>query len=173
LFPKSTQETLVKTYCTPRDLQAKIERVLQRRAISPTAAPLDEVAAILCEGRRYSWVGIYLVAGQSPAPGSGTRQAASQTTSESHVVVPIRLGQHALGAIEARSESGKPLTGQERILLKGVAARLAKYLHGPGAYLVRKAREVAANQPQPSEGRLQPASEKVPERTLAAGEGRR
>lgn len=163
----------MKTYCTPRDLQAKIECVLQRRAISPTAAPLDEVAAILCEGRHYSWVGIYLVAGQSPAPASGTRKTTAQTTSESQAVVPIRLGQHALGAIEVRSESSKPLTGQERILLKGVAARLAKYLHGPGAYLVRKAREAAAKQPQPAEVRHQPASEKSPERTLAAGEGHR
>ncbi len=163
----------MKTYRTPRDLQAKIESVLQRRAISPTAAPLDEVAAILCEGRHYSWVGIYLVAGQSPAPASGTRKNAAPGAAESEVVVPIQLGQQALGAIEARGESGKPLTSQERILLKRVAARLAKYLHGPGAYLVRKAREVAANQPQPAEGRHQPVSEKAPERTLAAGEGRR
>ena len=164
----------MKTYRTPRDLQARIESVLQRRAISPTAAPLDEVAAILCEGRRYSWVGIYLVAGQNPAPASGARKTAAQTAAESEAVMPIGLGQHTLGAIEVRSESGKALTGQERILLKGVAARLAKYLHGPGAYLVRKAREAAAEQAQPSEVRHQPASEKAPERTLAAaGEGRR
>ncbi len=163
----------MKTYCTPRDLQAKIERVLQRRTISPTAAPLDEVAAILCEGRHYSWVGIYLVAGRSPAPASGSRKTAAPTTAESQAVVPIQMGQQALGAIEARGESGKPLTSQERILLKGVAARLAKYLRGPGAYLVRKAREAAAEQAQTSEVRHQPVSEKAPERTLAAGEGRR
>ncbi len=163
----------MKTYRSPRDLQARIESVPQRRAISPTAAPLDEVAAILCEGRRYSWVGIYLVAGQSPAPASGARRTPVQTTSEAQAVVPIRLGQLALGAIEVRGESGKPLAGEDRILLKRVAARLAKYLHGPGAYLARKAREAAAEQPQPSEVRHQPASEKAQERTLAAGEGRR
>lgn len=163
----------MKTYRTPRDLQTKIERVLQRRAISSTTAPLDEVAAILCEGRHYSWVGIYLVAGKSSAPASGTRKTAEQTAADSQAVVPIGLGEHVLGAIEVRSESGKPLTGRERILLKGVATRLAKYLHGPGAYLLRKAREAAANQPQPAESRHQPVSEKTQERTLAAGEGRR
>lgn len=160
----------MKTYRTPRDLQVKIEGVLQRRATSPAAAPLDEVAAILCEGRHYSWIGIYLVA----APASGPRKKTSPETPESRVVMPIKLGQHVFGAIEVRGENGKGLAGEDRILLKRVAVRLAKYLHGPGAYLVRKAREAAAQQPQPSEARHQPASEKAPERTLAAaGEGRR
>jgi hypothetical protein len=160
----------VKTYRTPRDLQARIEGVLQRRTISPTAAPLDEVAAILCEGRHYSWIGIYLVA----APASGVRKKTSPEAPQSRVVMPIKLGQHVFGAIEVRGEDGNTLAGEDRILLKRVATRLAKYLHGPGAYLVRKAREAAAEQPQPSGVRHQPASEKAPERILAAaGEGRR
>lgn len=160
----------MKTYRTPHDLQAMIEGVLQRRAISPTAAPLDEVAAILCEGRHYSWIGIYLVV----APSAGPRKKTSPAAPESRVVVPIKLGQHVFGAIEVRGEDGKTLAGEDRILLKRVATRLAKYLHGPGAYLVRKAREAAAQQPQAAEMRHQPASEKAPERGLAAGgEGRR
>jgi len=164
----------VKTYLTPRDLEAQIEKALARRA-SAQNTPLDEVAEILGEGRHYSWIGIYVVAGETSKPGSAAGKKASRAASQERTVIPVGLGQHVYGAIEVESETGKALAGQDRILLKRVAQRLARYLHGPGAYLVRKAREAAAEQPlAPQRRGRQPASEKAPERTLAAaGEGRR
>lgn len=161
----------MKTYRTARELQAQIEQVLLRRP-KATSAPLDEVARILSDGRHYAWIGIYLVAGQRPA--SGKAVASSLVQSKSRTVIPVRLGQHEFGAIEVQAESGKILSGKERILLKQVAVRLAKFLHGPGAYLVRKAREAAAEQLSSTQVRHQPASEKALEKSLAAaGEGRR
>jgi hypothetical protein len=165
----------VKTYRTSRDLEASIQGALLRRGSSLNATPLDEVAEILGQGRHYSWIGIYLVAGERPAPASDGGKPASRAPSQTRAVFPIGLGQHVFGAIEVQSERGKRLTNADRILLKRVAERLAKYLHGPGAFLARKAREAAMQEsPAPQERGHQPASEKVPERTLAAaGEGRR
>jgi hypothetical protein len=164
----------VKTYRTPQELQARIETALARKA-GPRNTPLDEVAEILGDGRHYSWIGIYLVAGEISKPQASGGKTGARAASQTHAVIPVALGQHVYGAMEVESEKGKVLTGQDRILLKRVAERLAKYLHGPGAWLARKAREAAAEpQPAPQERGHQPASEKAPERTLAAaGEGRR
>lgn len=163
----------MKTYRTPQELETRIETALARKA-GPKNTPLDEVAEILGDGRHYSWIGIYLVAGEIQKPGASAAKTAVRAV-QRHAVIPVALGQHVYGAIEVQSEKGKALTGHDRILLKRVAERVAKYLHGPGAWLVRKAREAAAEQqPVPQERGHQPASEKAPERTLAAaGEGRR
>lgn len=163
----------MKTYRTPRDLEARIEAALARKA-GPHNTPLDQVAEILGDGRHYSWIGIYLVAGEISKPGP-SRAKTGARAAQTHAVIPVALGQHVYGAMEVQSEKGRTLTGKDRILLKQVAERLAKYLHGPGAWLVRKAREAAAEPPPEPEMRgHQPASEKAPERTLAAaGEGRR
>ena len=161
----------MKSYRTPRQLQAEIEQALQR-PFSANSAPLDEVAQILLEGRHYNWIGIYVVAGERSA-GAGASRAVAET--RPGTVTPIRLGQHVFGALEVRAEDGRRLAGEDRILLKQAATRLAKFLHGPGAWLVRKAREAAAAQPPSPQARgHQPASEKAQERSrAAAGEGRR
>jgi putative methionine-R-sulfoxide reductase with GAF domain len=163
----------VKTYRTPQELESRIETALARKAGSRNT-PLDKVAEILGDGRHYSWIGIYLVAGEIAKPGPARAKSGSRAA-QTQAVIPVALGQHVYGAMEVQSEKGKFLSGQDRILLKRVAERLAKYLHGPGAWLVRKAREAAAEpSPAPQERGRQPASEKAPERTLAAaGEGRR
>ena len=160
----------MKTYRPTRELQAKIDAALSRRP-TPSAQPLDEVAEILSAGRHYAWVGIYLIAGERS--GASQRAAASAAATKDRSVIAIRLGQHEFGAIEVEAESGKTLAAEDRVLLKRVAATLARFLHGPGACLVRKAREAAA-EPAPTQARHQPASEKPQERSLAAaGEGRR
>ena len=164
----------MKTYRSARDLQAEIEKVLGRRPDPPRSSPLDEVAGMLSRGRHYDWIGIYLVAGERPASG-GANVRSAPAASQLRTVLPIRLGQNELGAIEVQGEKGATLAGEDRILLQRVARRLAKYLHGPGSYLMRKARETASEQPITPQARgHQPESEKSPTRTLAAaGEGRR
>lgn len=155
----------MKTYSPTRKLQAEIDAVLSRRP-STSAQPLDEVAEVLSGGRHYAWVGIYLVAG--PSPSSRQPAATPVASSRARTVIPIRLGQHQFGAIEVEAESGRALSGGDRVLLKRVATSLAQFLHGPGAYLVRKAREAAAAEPSVPQARHQPASERVEEKTLAA-----
>lgn len=161
----------MKTYRPTRELQTQIEAALNRRPTA-SAQPLEEVAEILSSGRHYGWVGIYLIAGARP----GARQPAATPAASSPArgVVTIRLGQHEFGAIEVEAERGKALTAGDRVLLKGVAASLARFLHGPGAHLVRKAREAAAAELPAQQARHQPTSERVQERSrAAAGEGRR
>ncbi|HLK31936.1 MAG TPA: hypothetical protein VKT29_02535 [Terriglobales bacterium] len=164
----------MKTYRSPRDLNAEIEKVLKRRP-NLAVSPLDKVAEILSDGRHYSWLGIYLVAGtRSGGAATADNTPGKREGTEGRTVLPIRLGVNELGAIEVQAESGRTLAGEDRILLKGVAERLAKYLHGPGRYLARKAREAAAEQPATPQSRgHQPESERAQERSLAAGEGRR
>lgn len=162
----------LKTYQNARELQAKIEQMLLRRP-SPGSAPLEEVAEALSAGRHYDWIGIYLVAGTRPSGAAGQGGAIPTPGSAGCDVVPMRLGQHIYGAIEVRAEAGKRLAGEDRILLKRVATRLAQYLHGRGAVLARKAREAAAEEPEPPARGYQPESERVQPRSLAAGEGRR
>ncbi len=162
----------LKTYQNARELQAKIEQMLLRRP-SPGKAPLEEVAEILSAGRHYEWIGIYLVAGRQPSGAAGQASAVARTGSANCHVVPMRLGQHVYGAIEVRAEAGKRLASEDRILLKSVAMRLAQYLRGPGAVLARKAREAAAEEPEPPARGYQPETERVQPRSLAAGEGRR
>lgn len=158
----------MKTYRTPRELQAGIERALARRP-APNAACLEQVAELLSAGRHYDWIGIYLAAGPAPQPVAHTEPAPP------HTVIPIALGQHVFGALEVRGENGKAVAAADRVLLKQVAAQLARFLHGPGAFLLRKARAAAAQQPSSPQARgHQPASEKAQERSLAAaGVGRR
>ncbi|HKW66303.1 MAG TPA: hypothetical protein VJP04_03370, partial [Terriglobales bacterium] len=140
----------MKTYRTPQELESRIEAALARKA-GPQNTPLDEVAEILGDGRHYSWIGIYLVAGEISKPGPSRAKTGSRAV-QTHAVIPVALGQHVYGAMEVQSQKGKVLSEKDRILLKRVAGRLAKYLHGPGAWLVRKAREAAAEPlPKPQE----------------------
>ena len=90
---------------------------------------------------------------------------------KSEIVVPIRIGQHVLGVIDVESDRINAFGGQDRVLLKQVAERLARFLQNQGKYLLRKAREAGQTRsvPPPVHGH-QPASEKTSSRAFAAGE---
>ncbi len=80
------------------------------------------------------------------------REIHKETRSEA--VVPIKIGAHVLGVVDVESEHLNGISYQEHVLLKDVAESLARFLSGPGKYLLMKAREAqAASQPpakQPS-----------------------
>ena len=88
---------------------------------------------------------------------------------KSEVVVPIKLGQRVLGVIDVESDKLNAFGAEDRVLLKQVAERLAKFLVARGKYLVREARERAQERPAetPQRGH-QPASEKALETMRAA-----
>jgi len=92
-----------------------------------------------------------------------------QTKSE--IVVPIKLAGRTLGVIDVESDRLNAFGPQERVLLKTVATKLARYLASNGKWLVRRAREkqAAADSALQSRG-IQPKSER-PETTRRAAAG--
>jgi hypothetical protein len=154
-----------KPYRPPRELLAEVEQILAR-GYSPTDdSPLDQVAELLQEGRHYDWIGILLVVGKSeePAADRGPQPAGSENNSE--LVQPIKLAGRMLGLIDVESDRPNAFGPQDRVLLKQVAERLARFLTGRGKYLMRKAREAAATAAAAanagSSERHQPASERA------------
>lgn len=135
----------MKPFRSTRELLSDVELVLARNRPSFYESPLETVAGLLAEGRHYGWVGIYLtLEKQSPAPllpsdahpaqfeASGTRKK---------VIVTMKIAGRELGFLNVESNRENAFGADERILLERVAGLLAKFLTGPGKYLVRKAGE--------------------------------
>jgi GAF domain-containing protein len=166
-------------YRPPRELLAELEQVLARKYSPTDDSPLDQTAELLHVGRHYSSVSLSLVAGgraerqvfrSSVPPSSETRSELTQSS----LSQPIKLVGRVLGVIEVESDRPDAFGPKDRVLLKQVATRLARFLTGRGKYLVRKAREAAAAHAAAAAEnpeRHQPASERaaVP-RAAAAGE---
>lgn len=135
----------MKSYVSARDLLAKIEWQLSENRPSFHRSPLEEVAEILAEGRRYSWVGIYLTLDKKSAPAlledvvHPTQFAAAGTRKK--VIVEMKIAGREIGFLNVESERENAFGSEERVLLERVAGLLAKFLTGPGKYLVRKAAE--------------------------------
>ena len=67
---------------------------------------------------------------------------------KSEIVVPIRIGGRTLGVIDVESDRPNSFGSQDRVLLQGVAAMLARFLTARGKVLVRHARERQEALPQ-------------------------
>ena len=161
-----------KPYRPPRELLAELEQILARK-YSPTAdSPLDQAVELLHEGRHYFWTRIYLVVGGQVELQASRGPQPPRSETKSELLQPIKLVGRVLGEIIVESDRANAFGPKDRVLLKEVAKRLARFLTGRGKYVVRKAREAAraataAGNPE----RHQPASERaaVP-RAAAAGE---
>jgi hypothetical protein len=124
--------TRLQRYQSRREILRQVERVLATTAGQWRNSPLDEVAGILSRGRDYEWVGIYL-----RVNGSGPEEARRGAAG---LVAPIHVGRRMLGVIEV---TGAHQHHEDGLLLKEVAARLARFLSGNGKWLLRKLREAA------------------------------
>jgi L-methionine (R)-S-oxide reductase len=93
-----------------------------------------------------------------------------QTKSE--IVVPIKIAGRTLGVIDVESDRVNAFGPADRVLLKTVAMKLARYLTSKGKWLVRRAREKqAAAETAKQEKGIQPKSERPDNiRRAAAGE---
>ena len=89
---------------------------------------------------------------------------------QSEIATPIKLAGRVIGVLDAESDRLNGFAGEDRVLLKDVAGKLALFLTGNGKYLVRKVRESTAPLAQ-SRG-YQPSSDRSLEqsRKVAAGE---
>ncbi|HKW16516.1 MAG TPA: hypothetical protein VJO35_03305 [Terriglobales bacterium] len=135
----------MKSYLSARDLVAKIEQTLSDSRPSFHHSPLEKVAELLADGRHYGWVGIYLTMDKSSAPAlvenlvHPAQFAAAGTRKK--VIVAMKIAGREVGFLNVESDRDNAFGSEERVLLERVAGMLAKFLAGPGRYLVRKAAE--------------------------------
>ena len=163
----------MKTYRPARELLSEIESLLTSNRPSFHDSPFDKIIELLCTGRHYAWMGIYLAVGEknellstatAPHPG-----ASALPESSSKVLVSIKLAGHEFGFFEVESEHEYAFGAEDRVLLENVADLLARFLAGPGKYIMRKARNVALIAKSTPQARApQPASKSV--RSAAVGE---
>ncbi len=138
----------MKPYRSTRDILADIEHVLDANRPSFHDSPLEKVAGLLAEGRHYGWVGIFLTIEKQPAmPLLPTAQPARFEASGTRkkVIVSMKIAGREIGFLNVESGRDNAFGSEERVLLERVAGLLAKFLTGPGKYLVRK-----ASQPEPA-----------------------
>jgi len=170
-FIGEPQRALVKTYRSPRNVVAEIERLVAADKPSPhPPSALARIAKLLCDSRRYQRAGIYLLIDGREVPRalSGSQTASPPGTDLS---VPIKIASETLGSLRVQLAPGHTSSFEERVLLHAVAEILALYLSGKGKYLVRKAREALRESVASGEARgYQPASDKgnLAEARLAA-----
>jgi len=135
----------VKSYRSTRSLLAAIEELLDKNRPSFHHSPLEDVAALLLEGRRYSWVGIYLSVDSNRSsallenahPAHPGQVAVASTLKK--ILVTMKVAGREIGYLNVESDRENAFGSEERVLLEGVAGLLARFLTGPGKYLVRKA----------------------------------
>jgi hypothetical protein len=161
----------------PRQVLAQVDQLLAKKPSLRDFAqrkPLQDVLEALYQGRRYSWIGVSLETGSQRVCHAFCGPE-SPRESRSRISVPIRIASRVLGTIQAESERENAFGWPDRVLLKEVAARLARFLTSRGKVLMRHAREAQSDDAgsQPEARGYQPASAKAASLRMAAGEGRR
>ena len=164
----------MKPYRPPRQLLDDIKRLLATNQPSFHHSPLEDVIELLYGGRHYSWVGIYLTAGENTQQlldsGGDTPAEVALPQTRSKILISMKLASRELGVLSVESERENAFGAEDRVLLEGVADVLARFLAGPGKYLARKARQVTfPSMPKPQARATQSSSAK-PLRSAAAGD---
>jgi putative methionine-R-sulfoxide reductase with GAF domain len=135
----------VKPFRSTRDLLADVEQALAENRPSFRDSPLEKVAGLLAEGRHYGWVGIYLTLEKQPAmpllPNAAHPARFEASGTRKKVIVTMKIAGREIGFLNVESNRENAFGTDERVLLERVAGLLAKFLTGPGKYLVRKAGE--------------------------------
>jgi hypothetical protein len=137
----------VKRFRSFSALREAIEKQLAASRPSFHRSPLEEVVQLLCEGRHYSWVGIYLAVPEPAAQplleagADSDSQTPPSLRPPSRVLLTMTLGSRELGVLDV--EKDRLFASGELVFLEQVADALARYLAGPGKFLARKARQTA------------------------------
>ena len=151
-----------------QELARDSQELLSRKYSNPAEA-LDELVALLSNGRRYEWIGIYLNAGKTSGAPEWRTGDGEATPEGTKTRVAVKIATETLGAVEICHES-KTLSYEDQVLLKRVAAQLAKYLSTTGKPLMRKLRERAAGHSENgSAQKLRPESDRATPRQRAVG----
>jgi putative methionine-R-sulfoxide reductase with GAF domain len=153
---------------TAPELLRQVDSLLAARHAS-AASVLDELAELLSGQRRYEWIGIYLATGPATEP-AGSALSQDEQPASSHVA-PIRLAARTLGAIEVRSSRRNAFPYKDRVLLKQIAAKLARYLATSGKPVLRKLRAAAKASPETEGVQRKPATKAAAAELRAATAG--
>jgi putative methionine-R-sulfoxide reductase with GAF domain len=144
----------LRTYRSTPNLLAGVKKVLANNRPSFHHSPLEEIAGLLCEGRHYSWVGIYLTLDEKSSSALleealiKPNQVAVHGTRKK-IVVAMRVGGRELGFLNVESDRESAFGSEDRVLLDRVAGLLARFLAGPrGKYLVLKAASLSPAGPR-------------------------
>ncbi len=140
----------MKTYRSAPQLLADIRKVLSSAKPTAHESPLEEVIELLFQGRHYTWVGIYLAVG-SKKPGQllgeGKNAQPGHVTlpdTRSKLLVSMKIAAREFGVLGVETDRETAFGLGDRIFLENVASALARFLAGPGKYIVRKARGLRA-----------------------------
>ena len=137
----------MKPYLSAPVIIAKIKHLLDSNRPRFHHSPLEDIASLLCEGRHYSWVGIYLrVDKHASLPLLETAVHPAHVAlpgTRRKVMVAIKIASRELGFLNVESERENALGPEDRVLLESVADLLARFLTGPGKYLVLGAAKIA------------------------------
>ncbi|MBV9340637.1 MAG: hypothetical protein JO159_07075 [Acidobacteria bacterium] len=133
----------MKSYLSPQKLLVDVKGVLDNNRPSFHHSPLEDVVALLSEGRHYSWVGIYLTLDKkSSSPLLETAVHPGQMAvpgTRKKILVALKIAGRELGFLNIESNRDAALGSEDRVLLEGVADLLARFLTGPGKYLLLRA----------------------------------
>ncbi len=135
----------MKVYRPKRQLLADVDRLLAASPAFAHHSPLEDVIDLLCYGRHYAWVGIFLAVGENVAQhslgaGGDTPGEVALPETRSKILISIKLASRELGVLSVESARENAFSPEDRVLLEAVADRLARFLSGRGKYLARKAR---------------------------------
>jgi putative methionine-R-sulfoxide reductase with GAF domain len=140
---------MLEIHRSARELLSEIEHRLAANRPSFHGSPLQDVIDLLCHGRHYSWMGIYLAAGKSSAQqflGEGREPHPGQMArpeTKSKILVSMKLASRELGVLDVESDRENAFGSEDRVLLENVADVLARFLAASGRYLTRRARTVS------------------------------
>lgn len=131
----------MKVYRPKRQLLADVERMLAASRPSAHDSPLEDVIDLLCRGRHYAWVGIFLGVGENVAQQSAGGDAPSEVAlpeTRSKILISMKLASRELGVLSVESDRENAFGPEDRVLLEAVADKLALFLAGRGKYLAAR-----------------------------------
>jgi putative methionine-R-sulfoxide reductase with GAF domain len=131
----------MKKYKSTAELLAEIESAFEDNRPCARCAPLDVVVKMLQEGRHYGWAGIYIAVDRE-ARAAQVPAKIELAETRSKILVSMKLSGREYGILSVESER-KTFRPEDRVFLERVAHLGARFLAGPGRYLVRAARRSA------------------------------
>src|ERR1044071_885718 len=116
-------------YRPAKSILADIQLTLAARP-SIQQSPLETVVALLCEGRHYSWVGIYLTLDPKSAP--SLLQDASDVhpgqiahpATRKKIIIAMKIAGREVGTLNVESSHEDSFGSEDRVLLERVAGLL-------------------------------------------------
>ena len=140
----------MKRFRTFPALLADAESLLAKAKPSFRHSALQDLVQMLCDGRHYAWVGIYLaVAAPEPhrlldAGADSERQLSEEPSPRNRILITLKVGPREIGLLEVESDRPGAFGSAEVAFLEQLSGMLSRYLAGPGKLAVRRARETSA-----------------------------